>query len=654
VSFLFAFALGAVVFVAAPYLAHRLRRRRAEPRPFAPAHLVPPAPPRARRRAKLEDPALFAIRALAVLGLALLGASPFVHCSRLALSRANGASVALVVVLDDSMSMRALFGGATRFDRAKKGGAQLLASTREGDAVAIVLAGAPPRVALTPTTDLRAARAMLDGAAQSDRATDLDAALAMARGLLDGMPEADRRVVLLSDLADGKPDGAPLGEGATVPMWNALPEIRADGQDCGVIRADRGGAGVRVRIACTPGGGADGRSVAIQAGDKTLATAPAPAADTGEVVLALPPDLDPRLEAPGALVARLLGVDAIASDDVAPVVTEAAPGAIAVVDSIGEIAATGGPPVVEQALAALKLDATLRPLPQVPDRTEDLGAFVGIVVDDPPGFTPEERRALAAFVDRGGLVLLALGPRAARAPRGATREPVKGPPGAGGPTTSSGVAIESATGPLASSASSLLALGAKHRTILEGDDAAPYAPLLEWDDHQPLVLRRSMGRGEIWVVTLPFALDASDLPLRPAFLELLDAWSEAARLRTVPRRTDVGVAWKFPAGEDVKITGPTGTAVPVVADGHSAGAVPPLVGLYRLVTNGRTEARVVAPIAREVDLRPRRLSPSLATRAVGDSRASVDASPAIAVALLLLVTLELLLRLYAGRTTEPA
>jgi len=62
----------------------------------------------------------------------------------------------------------------------------------------------------------------------------------------------------------------------------------------------------------------------------------------------------------------------------------------------------------------------------------------------------------------------------------------------------------------------------------------------------------------------------------------------------------------------------------------------------------------VAPIAREVDLRPRRLSPSLATRAVGDSRASVDASPAIAVALLLLVTLELLLRLYAGRTTEPA
>ena len=107
VSFVTAFALAIGLLVAAPYLAHRLRRRRAEDRPFAAAHLVPPAPPKARRRAELEDKGLFATRALAVLALAALGASPLVRCQRLALQRSGGASVALAIVLDDSLSMRA-------------------------------------------------------------------------------------------------------------------------------------------------------------------------------------------------------------------------------------------------------------------------------------------------------------------------------------------------------------------------------------------------------------------------------------------------------------------------------------------------------------------------------------------------------------------
>ena len=287
-SFLFAFALAAVVFVGVPYFAHRLRRRRAEPRPFAPAHLVPPAPPRARRRSELEDRALFVTRALAVVALALLGASPFVRCSRLALSRVSGASVGLVVVLDDSMSMHAKFGSASRFERARKAATELLSSTREGDSVAIVLAGAPPRVALAPTTDLRAVQALIDSLPDSDRATDLDGALAMARSLVEGLPQADRRIVLLSDLADGKPDAPPLGDGSSVPVWNALPELRADGSDCAVVRADRTGVRVRVRIACSAGARAEGRTVAVLDGETVLAEAAPPATESGDVLLVLP------------------------------------------------------------------------------------------------------------------------------------------------------------------------------------------------------------------------------------------------------------------------------------------------------------------------------------------------------------------------------
>ena len=654
-SFVFAFALLAVVLVAAPYLAHRLRRHRAEARPFAPAFLVPPAKVRARRPAGLEDRALFATRVFSVVALAMLGASPLVQCSRLSVTRSMGASVALVVILDDSMSMRASLGSRTRFARAREGAAQLLASTREGDSVAIVLAGEPARVALAPTTDLRTARATVEAIPESDRATDLDPALAMAGSLLEGLPQADRRVVVLSDLADGRPDAPPLGEGSAVPVWNALPEIRADGQDCGVVRAERAGSRVRVRVACTPvpvGSRPPARKVGLYLGEKRLVEGPVPAMAAGDVSLVLPAEAVPRGEDPGALVARLDGKDAIAADDAAPVVSEAAPGSVAVVVPVeSETAATGGAPVVEQALRALALDVAVRPLPQIPDRTEDLGAFEGVLLDDPPGLTPEERRALGTFVQNGGVLLLALGPRAAAPPLGASLEPFLEHAVAWESTASPGADPATASSSLVESAASLRDIGARRRAVMRREDAAAFSKLLEWTDHAPFVARRAFGRGEVWVVTLPFALDASDLPVRPAFLALLEAWLDAGRARSVPRRTEVGLTWLFPGAHRVTITGPQGEDVPVVRDGATLRAAPSRVGVHRLEVDGRREVRVAEPATREIDLRPRKLSVAAAGKAFGANRAAVDASPVLAFALLALLALELALRVWASASS---
>jgi hypothetical protein len=87
VAFLTTIGLLVAVLVVAPYLAHRLRRQRAQELPFPPARLVAPSPEQARQRSRVEDRALLATRAVAILGLAVLGATPFVHCSRLALQR---------------------------------------------------------------------------------------------------------------------------------------------------------------------------------------------------------------------------------------------------------------------------------------------------------------------------------------------------------------------------------------------------------------------------------------------------------------------------------------------------------------------------------------------------------------------------------------
>ena len=646
-TFLSTLALAVAVLVAAPYLAHRLRRRRAEEQPFPPASLVEPSAPKARRRSRLEDRALFATRAAAVLLLALLGATPFVRCSRLSLQRSGGASVAMAIVVDDSMSMRAAAGHSSRFERARDGARELLASAREGDAVAVVLAGVPARVALAPTGDLGAARRAIDTLSESDRATDLDGSLALARGLVSSLPQIDRRIVVLSDLADGRPGAVPLGEGSPVPVWVALPELRVALSDCALMTADRGGGRVHVHVACGPGGAAAGREVVVEDPKGVV---------LGRATLAAGAEVDATVALPSEdatpVLARLLGGDAIAADDVASVLPEAGRGAVAVVaDATEEAVATGGAPIVEQALSALKLEVDLRPIPAFPDRVEDLGGDLGVLLDDPPGLTPEQRHVLGTFLEGGGVVLVALGPHAAAAPLGASFEPLLGRAISWGDTSATGADPASATGELVESARSLADLGASRRATLAPEDVASLELIVRWTDGAPLVARRAMGRGEAWLVTLPFSVDASDITLRPAFLALLDTWVRAARERAAPKRSDVGTPWRFPGAHTVDAQGPAGP-VAATQDEGIVRLVPPRIGVYRIGVDGKTEVRVAAPDGRELDMRPRAAAPSTAGAGMGEQRARVDASGEVALALLAVVAAEMAMRAWSRRKVE--
>jgi len=646
VSFVTALALGIGLLVGLPFLAHRLRRKRADEHVFAAAHLVPAAPPRARSRARLEDRGLFLLRVLAVLGLAFLGASPLVRCSRLSVQRSSGASLALAIVLDDSMSMRAPFeGGKSRFARAKDAADELVAGGREGDSIAIVLAGSPPRVALAATTDLSAARATLEGIGESDRGTDLDGAISMAEALVTELPQVDKRIVLLSDRADGKVDEAALGERSSLPLWVAIPELGKDAADCAIIAADDLGGRVRAQVRCGPGANAAGREVVVSAGDKELGRAAAPTGASGDVFVTLPKDAPT-----GDVVAKLSGTDAIAADDLAPVLVSSGPGSLAIViDATDETAVTGGAPVLEQALSALRLDLAVRPQPAVPERKEDLAAFLGVIVDDAPGLTPEQRRALSGYLDEGGVVLLALGSRAGAAPLGASFEPVLSSSVGWFENPSPGA--DASKNALGEGTRSLEELEAKHRATLAPSDATRFDVLVPWKDGAPLVARRTVGRGEAWIVTLPFAVEGSDLVLRPGFLALLDAFVERARAHAAPRRSDAGQAWIF--DHTVTAQGPSG---PLEArrDTGRVLLTPPRIGAYRLQDGDRKETRVAAPVAAELDLRPRNAAAKASGEALGDTHAQVDISSKVALALLVLMLAELVLRLRARKVDAPA
>jgi hypothetical protein len=360
--------------------------------------------------------------------------------------------------------------------------------------------------------------------------------------------------------------------------------------------------------------------------------------------------------AAAAARARLTGTDAIASDDVAPVVTGAGRGSVAVVaDPSDESVVTGGPPIVEQALSALELDIDVRALPALPDRAEELSTALGIVLDDPPGMTPEQRHTLEAFLEKGGVVLATLGPHAAAAPLGATLQPIL----AHGVVWSSGpggahleVDTKSAVSGLVGAAGNLDGLDAARRATLAPDDAARFEALVKWTDGAPLVARRTIGRGEAWVISLPMSVDASDLPLRASFLGLLSGWIRTARDHASPVRTDVATPWKFPGAARLEATGPDGLLT-ASRDGADLRLVPEVAGDYEVRVDGRVEHRVAAPIARELDLRPRGATAATGTEKGLRDTAAVDASGPVALALLALMALELGLRLRARTGALP-
>ncbi|WP_437999095.1 VWA domain-containing protein [Sorangium sp. So ce185] len=693
-SFVTLGALLVALLVGAPIAAHLLRRRRAEERPFPPARLVPPTPPTARRRSLLEDRALFATRAVSVLALAVLGATPLLRCTHLSLSRRAGASVALAIVVDDSLSMRARPGGdgaeragPSRFERALTAARELAGGLAPGDAAALVLAGAPARVALASTTNLAAVADALDAVTPSDRATDLDGALDLARDLLRGLPQSDKRIVLLSDLADGAPGAPPIAGTPDIATWVPLEELEAAGQDCGIVRADRSSQKARIRVVCTaaqaaaPGpdlpaaerdGGAAspaasaappaptagasaaaGRSLEVRAGDAVIGkVALDPALRAEELTIDLPSGT------PEFLIAALTGGDAIAEDDRAPIISAGGPLSIAVVvDPATTHVETGGPPPLEQALSALDLDAQIRPLPSVPEHADELAAHAGLIVDDAPGFTPEVRRSLAAWVERGGVALLTLGQRAAAAPLGAGFEPLV--PGVVRWSASPARGVDPATaGWLGPSAASLADVAPRGRATLGAEASEGAEVLARWSDGAPFLVRRPLGRGVVLFMTLPLSTEESDVALRPAFLSLLDGFVGAARARGGARRLAAGETWTFDGYRDVKVErvkvdraeGPAGReALSVVEVERRLRVSPPLAGLYELTLDDERSTRVVSVPEREIDLRPRRVAESARAAELGGMSASIDGSPYVALLLLALLAAELLLRALGGR-----
>jgi len=112
------FAIGSAM-VAAPILIHLLARRRFKRIRWAAMDFLIDAERRNRRRVRMEELILLALRCLAVLALSLLVARPFLRPTGLAAALGGSRHTERIFVLDDSFSMGYRGEGDSSFDRAK-------------------------------------------------------------------------------------------------------------------------------------------------------------------------------------------------------------------------------------------------------------------------------------------------------------------------------------------------------------------------------------------------------------------------------------------------------------------------------------------------------------------------------------------------------
>jgi Mg-chelatase subunit ChlD len=627
-----------------PLLAHRFRRRHAREISFAANSLIAATPIETRQRAKIDDRPLLALRLLLVLLVALLGASPFVSCSRLTVSRTSGASVAVVLIVDDSMSMRARANAETRFEKAKGGAREILAAMRDGDAVSVIAAGAPSRLLVSTTSSIASAKVAIDAMSASDRPTDLEGAFSLARVALQQLPHTDKKVIVLSDLSDGH-SGAelPTVEGAAVIV--PLTELVHPIDDCAVLSAHRRGTQAVVEVACNkPTLGAKLAVSLVSASGTVLAHSTPPPFQERTVV---------TLDLPSAVAkVRIDPNDAIREDDELPLVTAGAPKPIAlVVDPATASVETGGATVVEQALRALHPAEAIKPLATLPDDERDLEGHSGLVIDDPQGFTPEQRRAVKSMLDRGGAVLLMLGPRSGTAPIGATFEPILQQQPRWMASSVKGIDEPSAEGLLGEGASGLVDLNAKNRTVIGYEDAKAMTVLLQWKDKEPYLLRRTVGRGDAWVLTLPAAVDASDLALSTGFVGILAAWSESAHQSSGSTSLEMGQSWSV---SNVGAVESAGGKADIKREAAVFRITPSLIGVHTLTIDGKAEMRLATVSRAELDTRPRLLPVVKDATASSARQVRIDASPYVAGLLLLGLLAENLALLLRRRSDAAA
>ena len=616
---LFLLALGAL---AVPVLIHLTQRERKSVVEFPSLMFLRKIPYESVQRRRIRDWLLLALRLAALALIVGAFARPFLRGSELA--AAPGGARDIVVVLDRSYSM----GYGDTWQRAQQAAAQAMASAPAADRISLVLFADGAEVALRSTPESSRAVAEINAASPGPGSTKYGPALKLAGSLLAESLLPRKEVILVSDFQRGGwqpddtlrlPGGATL---TTVPVEGAsginlaltpvaLQRIRTAGQPerVGVTasvlnRSATPAANVPIQLEM------DGRvvqtlSVSVlpnSSASMTFAPLTVTAANTHASVRLgsdKPEGLSPR----GS-------VDALARDNVFHfVITPSAPVPVTVVAQTGRAEANL---YLSRALAigdTPRFEATLQSADALAGDT--LARARWLVLNDVPIGDAAAAR-LVTFVEGGGGLLLALGPRAIWP---ASRDtwlparllnPVDRTRGAAAKLSGldyGHAVFEPFRAPRSGDFST--ARFYSYRGLAAAKDTTVLA---RFDTGEPALVERVAGRGRVMVFASTLDLSWNDLALKPVFLPFVHqlgrhlsgfreqpAWlhvGEVLDVTSAEIAAGATVAGSGTAQGSRTVLSPSGQRRDLTAPQAAPGAPPPSLAL-ELLEQGFYEIRVV-------------------------------------------------------------
>jgi hypothetical protein len=221
-SFLNAILLAGAAAFLIPLIIHLLNKRRVVTVRWGAMNLLHEALRQRKRNLKIEQLLLLLVRIAIPIILALCLARPVLSAIR---QLPGMKKSKLVVVLDNSFSMRAPSDAGTLRDRARSDLRRILDHLPRGSEAMVVLAGSPPRLLQPdPTSVLDSILEKLETEPSLAGPVPLNDALQLAQGALKRLGSDSSEVLIMSDFQQS--DWRAAAEGGTVAAIDALKKLQ--------------------------------------------------------------------------------------------------------------------------------------------------------------------------------------------------------------------------------------------------------------------------------------------------------------------------------------------------------------------------------------------------------------------------------------------
>jgi len=572
-----------------PWLLHRFSHQNPPQEVFPSTRFLEATKPPVSRKKQLRHRVLFALRLLFLAGLCLLFAEPWLRTARLA---GAGEQVHLIA-LDRSFSMRA----AERWDSALNEARNVIDAVPTGSTLQLLTFDGQVNAIAEPAVDKAIVLAALSGVKPGYAATDYGNVMQRLNTLA---AEFDKPVAVTL-ITDAQASSLPAQLNSLVASRVHSLSVRAIGkpnvQNFRLSAQARTSDGVHARVAVAVGASNSGetdeefsRELIVEHENRVLAreSITLRSGDAKSIVLEqipLPATEDTDLHI------AFVGNDDLVDDDAAHVVVR---GAEPLGVAIASLAVKPSAQANVFMRTALQTDGEAQVL-SVPsgNRKLPLDALHAVVFADMA--TSRVPPEVQSFVDNGGNALVVHTPNRRQSATSASQNP------AGDITSPVTVGRVDDAHPLGLGDIDWLPVNIYTLPAIE--PSADDRVLVETTDRQAVLIERPSENGTLLLLSDPLDGDASDLPLQPAFVALIQQtlrYFDASS--ALPETVTAGHSISLPA--NVQLLSPSGDALLELAEtGVEQNVTLDTPGVYTVIGNQGGHRLTVLIDPQESDLR---------------------------------------------------